>query len=102
MSKMTEDKLVNQKTPVWKWVSIVSRGWENGHFQSCISGQMWVPNTLANQRWNAAAVCNLVWNHEPSELIMWHRTNVCLKLTIFPIAELESVQQGPGKLCTSL
>lgn len=62
-----------------------------------INGQMWAPATLANQQWNAAGVCNLVWNHEPSDLITWHGNNLCLKLTVFPIAELESVQQGPGK-----
>lgn len=62
-----------------------------------INGQMWAPTILANQQWNTAGGFNLVWNCEPSDLMMWHGSNVRLKLTGFPIAELESVQQGQGK-----
>lgn len=44
----------------------------------------------------------MVQNHQVSDVIMYHESNVDLNTTIIPIADLESVQCGPGKRCTSL
>lgn len=71
------------------------RGWQFSVLH--INDKIQAPNTHDYLHWTAAGGYNLMQSHELSDLVVYHGSNVGLKLRVVPMPKLESVQYRPGK-----